>query len=82
MRLLIPLGTRPEIIKLAPVIHALAAGGFELRTVATGQHYDPALTDSFFEDLIVVPELRRTPAGKADLRWAQQVAAAGHAARP
>jgi UDP-N-acetylglucosamine 2-epimerase (non-hydrolysing) len=58
VRLLIPLGTRPEIIKLAPVVHALAAGGFELRTVATGQHYDPALTDSFFQDLTVVPDVR------------------------
>ena len=25
MRLLIPLGTRPEIVKLVPVVHALAA---------------------------------------------------------
>lgn len=58
MRLLIPLGTRPEIVKLAPVVHALVAGGFDLRTVATGQHYDPALTDSFFEDLMVVPDIR------------------------
>jgi UDP-N-acetylglucosamine 2-epimerase (non-hydrolysing) len=58
VRLLIPLGTRPEIVKLAPVVHALVAGGFELRTVATGQHYDPALTDSFFEDLMVVPDVR------------------------
>jgi UDP-N-acetylglucosamine 2-epimerase (non-hydrolysing) len=58
VRLLIPLGTRPEIVKLAPVVHALTAGGFELRTVATGQHYDPALTDSFFDDLMVVPDIR------------------------
>jgi UDP-N-acetylglucosamine 2-epimerase (non-hydrolysing) len=26
--------------------------------VATGQHYDPALTDSFFQDLTVVPDVR------------------------
>jgi UDP-N-acetylglucosamine 2-epimerase (non-hydrolysing) len=58
VRLLIPLGTRPEIVKLAPVVRALAAGGFDLRTVATGQHYDPALTDSFFDDLSVVPDIR------------------------
>jgi 3-oxocholest-4-en-26-oate---CoA ligase len=34
------------------------------------------------KDLIVVPELRRSPAGKADLRWAQHVAAAGDTATP
>lgn len=33
------------------------------------------------KDLIVVPELRRSPAGKADLRWAQHVAA-GETAAP
>jgi UDP-N-acetylglucosamine 2-epimerase (non-hydrolysing) len=39
------LGTRPEIIKLAPVIHRL---GPAVRLVWTGQHYDPALTEVFF----------------------------------
>ena len=69
MRLLIPLGTRPEIVKLAPVVHALAAGGVDLRTVATGQHYDPALTDSFFDDLTVVPDVRaRRPGPRRRLR--------------
>ena len=37
---LIPMGTRPEIIKLSPVISALRDEGVIVRTVATGQHYD------------------------------------------
>jgi UDP-N-acetylglucosamine 2-epimerase (non-hydrolysing) len=49
------LGTRPEIIKLAPVIRQL---GLRARLIWTGQHYDPALTDVFFEGcgLVVPPE--------------------------
>jgi UDP-N-acetylglucosamine 2-epimerase (non-hydrolysing) len=40
-------GTRPEIIKLAPVLREL---GPDSRVVFTGQHHDPALTDVFFEN--------------------------------
>lgn len=35
---LICTGTRPEVIKLAPVYHALAAHGFDARVLHTGQH--------------------------------------------
>jgi UDP-N-acetylglucosamine 2-epimerase (non-hydrolysing) len=42
------LGTRPEIIKLAPVVAQL---GERARVVWTGQHYDPLLTDVFFDRL-------------------------------
>jgi UDP-N-acetylglucosamine 2-epimerase (non-hydrolysing) len=44
-RIVVALGTRPEIIKLAPVIHAL---GPAASIVWTGQHYDPALSSVFF----------------------------------
>ncbi|MER5888689.1 UDP-N-acetylglucosamine 2-epimerase (non-hydrolyzing) [Streptomyces sp. NPDC001941] len=39
------LGTRPEIIKLAPLIRLLGA---RARVVHTGQHYDSALSGTFF----------------------------------
>lgn len=40
-RLLAVIGTRPEAIKLAPVIHALKRSGrFEVAVCATGQHTD------------------------------------------
>jgi UDP-N-acetylglucosamine 2-epimerase (non-hydrolysing) len=40
IRVLVSIGTRPEAIKLAPVVHALRgrAGEFEVRVLATGQH--------------------------------------------
>lgn len=57
MRLLVPFGTRPEIVKLAPVIRALRAAGDELTVVATGQHYDAALTDVFYDELGVRPDI-------------------------
>lgn len=38
-RILVVLGTRPEAIKLAPLVRALhAAGDFEVRVASTGQH--------------------------------------------
>ena len=49
-------GVRPNFMKIAPIIRALeaqAAGGGALRyrLVHTGQHYDPKLSDAFFEQL-------------------------------
>jgi len=45
------LGTRPEIIKLAPVIHACRAADVPSTIVHTGQHYSETLDDVFFEQL-------------------------------
>jgi UDP-N-acetylglucosamine 2-epimerase (non-hydrolysing) len=55
---LVPVGTRPEIVKLAPVVRALLDAGLSVRTVATGQHRDPELTDTFFESVGLVPDVR------------------------
>jgi len=60
MRLLVPFGTRPEIVKLAPVVAALRDAGHDVHTVATGQHDDPRLADRFFEDLGLTPDERWT----------------------
>lgn len=38
-------------MKLAPIAHAARAAGIEHLIVHTGQHYDPMLSDVFFEDL-------------------------------
>ena len=49
------LGTRPELVKLAPVIHAL---GPAARLVHTGQHWDEAMSGRFLRDLgLPEPEL-------------------------
>jgi len=42
------LGTRPEIIKLAPILRLLGSAG---AIVHTGQHYDDLLSDVFFQGL-------------------------------
>jgi UDP-N-acetylglucosamine 2-epimerase (non-hydrolysing) len=44
-------GARPNFIKAAPVVAALAARGVEQQLVHTGQHYDRAMSDVFFEEL-------------------------------
>jgi UDP-N-acetylglucosamine 2-epimerase (non-hydrolysing) len=55
------LGTRPEIIKLAPVIHAL---GRRARLIWTGQHYDSELVDLFFDGAgLTLPAERLTGVG-------------------
>ena len=51
MAVTVVLGTRPEIIKLAPVIRELTARDIQYRLVHTGQHYSPDLDGIFFEEL-------------------------------
>jgi UDP-N-acetylglucosamine 2-epimerase (non-hydrolysing) len=45
------LGARPNFMKAAPVISALAALGHQQRIVHTGQHYDERMSAVFFEQL-------------------------------
>ncbi len=52
MRLLLSVGTRPEIIKMAPVYEALSKiRETELFLVHTGQHYDWEMSEIFFSEL-------------------------------
>jgi len=39
MKVAIVLGTRPEIIKMSPIIRALEERGIEFFILHTGQHY-------------------------------------------
>lgn len=48
-------GTRPEIIKMAPIILELKDREFEFRIVHTGQHYDLELSEVFFQELGLPP---------------------------
>lgn len=45
------LGTRPELIKLAPVVRACEDGGSAFDILHTGQHYSPELDEVFFDQL-------------------------------
>ncbi len=44
-------GARPNFIKAAPVISALRESGAEQQVIHTGQHYDRAMSEVFFEEL-------------------------------
>ena len=44
-------GARPQFVKLAPIAAAAAVSDVDHVIVHTGQHYDPKLSDVFFEDL-------------------------------
>jgi UDP-N-acetylglucosamine 2-epimerase (non-hydrolysing) len=53
----IVLGTRPEIIKLAPIIDVCEARGVAYSVVHTGQHYSEQLDTVFFDQLeLPVPD--------------------------
>lgn len=44
-------GARPNFMKVAPVIRALVEAGMDAPLVHTGQHYDEAMNDRFFDEL-------------------------------
>jgi UDP-N-acetylglucosamine 2-epimerase (non-hydrolysing) len=47
-------GARPNFMKLAPVVRALSqVDTVAFRIVHTGQHYDPSMTDVFFQELAI-----------------------------
>lgn len=46
-------GARPNFMKAAPVIRALADANAAQMIVHTGQHYDALLSDVFFDDLAI-----------------------------
>ncbi len=50
-RIVTIIGTRPEIIKMAPVVQALDALGHEHVLVHSGQHYDLMMDRIFFRDM-------------------------------
>lgn len=51
MHVLSVVGARPQFVKLAAIDHAFRAANIHHTIVHTGQHYDPMLSDVFFEDL-------------------------------
>ena len=51
MQVSVVVGTRPEIVKMAPVYFALKAAKVTPRLVHSGQHYDYRMSKVFFEEL-------------------------------
>jgi UDP-N-acetylglucosamine 2-epimerase (non-hydrolysing) len=48
-------GTRPGIIMMAPIIHALHNAAVPHYVIHTGQHYSPEMDSELFEDLQLAP---------------------------
>jgi UDP-GlcNAc3NAcA epimerase len=63
MRVLSVVGNRPQFIKSAPLSVALREAGIEETALHSGQHWDPAMSQVFFDELSI-PE----PAYRLDLR--------------
>lgn len=55
MKIAIVLGTRPEIIKMAPVVRELERRNADFLIIHTGQHYSYNLDRVFFEQLSLPP---------------------------
>jgi UDP-N-acetylglucosamine 2-epimerase (non-hydrolysing) len=51
MKVSIVLGTRPEIIKMSPIVRVLEKKGLEFFILHTGQHYSYHMDQVFFEQL-------------------------------
>ena len=73
MKIAIVVGTRPEIIKMAPVVRACIARGVPHLLVHTGQHYSFELDGVFFEELGLPPAHRNLEVGSGSQSY--QIAA-------
>ena len=51
MKVAIILGTRPEIIKMSPIIRGCEKRGIDYFIIHTNQHYSPEMDKIFFEEL-------------------------------
>src|SRR5881275_1486820 len=69
MRILSVVGNRPQFIKSAPLSVALRDAGIDEIVLHSGQHWDPEMSQVFFDEL-AIPE----PAYRLDLRTADAAA--------
>ncbi len=54
---MVVVGTRPEIVKMAPIVRAMKQAGVPFTFVHCGQHYDYNMSQQFIEDLeLPVPD--------------------------
>src|ERR1051326_3965537 len=62
MKVLSVVGNRPQFVKSAPVSIALREAGIDEVVLHTGQHYDRALSQVFFDELgLAEPAYRLRP---------------------
>lgn len=70
-RILIPFGTRPEIVKLAPVVAALRSAGHHVTTVHTGQHASAAMSGNIADEAGLLPDVIMSLTPERDQRVGQ-----------
>jgi UDP-N-acetylglucosamine 2-epimerase (non-hydrolysing) len=63
MRIVCVAGARPNFMKIKPVVDALDDRGADTLLVHTGQHFDAAMSDVFFDELGLRPPDRHLGAG-------------------
>ena len=73
MKIAIVVGTRPEIIKMAPVVRACLARAVPHLLIHTGQHYSFEMDGVFFEELGLPPAHRNLEVGSGSQSY--QIAA-------
>jgi UDP-GlcNAc3NAcA epimerase len=71
MKVLSVVGNRPQFIKSAPLSLALRAAGIDEVVLHTGQHYDPELSQVFFDELGLTEPAYRLDLHSADPRAMQ-----------
>jgi len=69
MRVALVIGTRPQIIKSAPLIREAGRRGLELDVVHTGQHYDYELSRVFFNELTLPDPVMNLGVGSGSHGW-------------
>jgi UDP-GlcNAc3NAcA epimerase len=58
MKVVSIVGVRPQFIKASTVSRALAAAGINEAIVHSGQHFDPNMSQVFFDELDLAPPAR------------------------
>lgn len=70
MRILLVLGTRPQIIKSASIVHlASNCSDIDLEVVHTGQHYDYEMSRVFFDEMTLPDPLANLGVGSGSHAW-------------
>ena len=66
---LLVIGTRPQIIKSAPLLKEADRRGFDLNIVHTGQHYDFEMSKVFFNELTMGDPVKNLGIGSGSHGW-------------
>lgn len=70
MRVALVIWTRPQIIKSAPIVHAVGdLPEVEMLIVYSGQHYDYAMPKEFFNELTLLDPDMNLAVGSGSHGW-------------